>query len=436
MAPKLNELATDLLQGMGVVNRNGGSYLSQLIKLMRSRRCLIMLDGIESILQPQAFNGQYAENYADYHDFFHTVGSSSHQTCVITTSLENYGRTMLANSNTAIRNYKLTGLSTSAAQTIFNIGESAELGKASEQLINYYQGNPVILSFVAQIIRKLFNGNIEEFMAQNSLVFGEINQLLNKSFSRLSSLEKEILYWLASESYPMSLGEIQDGIPFSIYPVELIEALESLTQRSLIEAAQIEQRSVFDLSPMIREFVVNQFIAQIGNNFSLANRQSSLLSQGTIELGSINQTSHLSQWLQNRFKPGWQPVETLFAASGRSPARLRSAFSLRGSDIVKRFKQIELGTDSPIEILLVIAVSQLESAFKICVQAQPQLQAQTLPENLELSLIDPEDNVLATIAAQTEDNFIQLPYFRGAKSEKFTIGITLNSSEYREKFVI
>ena len=436
-APKLNELATDLLYAMGIIIKNGGLPLTQLIEQMRSRRCLIMLDGLESILQSQVFNGQYAEDYADYQEFFQAIGSNSHNSCVITTSLENFGRTMLPDSNTAVRNLKLTGLSKSAARSVFNIGgeESVEIEMA-ERLINYYQGNPAILNFVAQIIHKLFNSHLDEFLAQNSLVFGEINQLLNKSFNRLSILETEILYWLASESQPMSLSDIQNGIPLSIYPVELIEALESLNQRSLIETNQIQQRSVFDLSPMMREFVVNQFMTQIGNKFSLANRQTSLLSLGTIELGNTNQTNHLSHWLQNRFEPDWQPVETLFAASGRSRARLRSAFSLRGADVVKRFKQIQLGTDNLIEILLVVAVSQLESAFKICVQAQPTLQHQTLPDNLELSLIDPNDAVLATVTAQGSDNFIQLPYFRGAKSEKFTIGISLNSDSYREKFLI
>ena len=437
-APKSKDLALDLLNSMGVVTTNADLPLFQLIEQMRLRRCLIMLDGLESILQSQAFNGQYGQSYADYHEFFQTIGSSSHNSCMIATSLENFGRTMLVDSNTAIRNLRLTGLSKLAAKSVFRIGDenSAAKTEAVERLIDYYQGNPAILSFVAQIVRKLFNGNIDEFLAQRSLVFGEINQLLNKSFKRLSSLEKEILYWLASGSQAMSLSEIQTEIPLSIYPVELIEALKSLNQRSLVEATQIQQRSVFDLSPMIREFIVNQFITQIGNNFSLANRQNSSLSQGTIELGNTYQIGHLSNWLQNRFEPDWQPVEILLAASGRSPARLRSAFSLRGADVIKRFKQIQLGTDNPVGILLVIAVSQLESAFKICVQAQPTLQNQILPNSLELSLIDPDDVVLAAITAQAEDNFIQLPYFRGAKNEKFVIGISLNADRYREKFLI
>ena len=435
-APKLDELVVDVLESIGMVGKNNAATLSTLIEQMRSRRCLIMLDGIESILQSRTFSGQYRSGYEDYQKFFQTVGSSSHQSCVVTTSLENFGRTMLANSNTAIRQLKLTNLSLAAGRAVFKVEETCLNPDAAQKLIDYYQGNPAILSFVAQIIHQLFNGNIEEFQAQKSLVFGEINQLLGKTFDRLSTLEQEILYWLASETKLMSLQEIQQGVPFSIYPVELIEALESLTQRSLIEATQIEDRSVFDLSPMVREFVVNKFIDQLGNDFSLSNRQSSILSQRTIELGNINQTNHLSLWLQNCFEPDWQPVETLFAASGRSAARLRSAFSLRGDNVVKRFKQIELGTSNPITILLVIAVSQLESALKICVQAQPPFEHQTLPENLELSLFDPDSNELAKIVARAEDNFIQLPYFRGAKAEKFAIGINLDSRSHREKFLI
>lgn len=429
-APKLNELVTDLLYtGFGIIENNNAKLLPKLLEQMRSHSCLIMLDGIETVLKPQEFSGKYLSGYQDYADFWQLIGKSSHQSCMITTCLENFGRTMFATEdNSTVRNLKLKGLSISEAQPLLAVdsGDSS-ISDTSQNLIRYYQGNPAILGFAAQIIRNLFNGNLQEFVEQQSLVFGEIDRSLRVSFNRLSTLETEILYWLASESKPKSLAEIQDGIPLSIYSVELIEALESLTQRSLIEITQIQQRSVFTLLPMIQEFVVNQFIAQIGDNFSFANRQNSPLGQETIELSGTSQITHLSQWLQNKFETGWQPVETLFAASGRSPARLRSAFSLRGAGVVKRFKQINLGRDhvDNVEILLLIAVSQEESALKICVQAQPTLNQQTLPPRLQLSLISPDNSVLATIASELSDNFIQLPYFRGVKNENFLIGINL-----------
>jgi hypothetical protein len=440
LAPTLKKLLGDLLEsGFGIVEKDETEtkLLSQLIAQMREQSCLILLDGMEAILQPQAYSGSYLPGYEDYGEFFQVVGASSHQSCVVTTSLENFGRMIATTHNDfAIRNLKLSGLAATEAKLLLK-AKKIVTKAAESQLIEYYQGNPAILTFTAQIIRELFNGNATEFLGQKSLVFGEINCLLSKSFCRLSVLEREILYWLASEPQPMTLAAIQEGIPFSIYPVELIEALESLIQRSLIEPSQRQQRSVFVLSPMLREFITNQFIAQIGNNFSIANRQNPLLNENTIELGqSTKQITHLSQWLQHRFELGWQPVDVLFAASARSPARLRSAFNLRGEAVISRFKQIDLSADDRISVLLLIAISPEDSAIKICVQAQPVPQQQTLPANLQLKLKDANNTVLATIQAAAQDNFIQLPYFRGMPTEKFQISLDLNSDNYEEDFEI
>ena len=435
--PSLSGLLKDLLGTVGIVENNSRQLLPQSIELLQSHSCLILLDGMEAILQPQVFSGRYLAGYEDYGEFLRAVGESSHQSCVIFTSLENPGKIIPASSHDSpIRDYKLSGLTAVEAKSLLKREQIAAKSSA-EDLINYYQGNPAILTAVARIIRELFNGNVSEFFSQKTLVFGEINQFLAKSYSRISALEKEILYWLASETQPMSLLEIQDGIPLSIYPVELIEALESLMQRSLITATQRDSRSVFVLSPMMREFITNQFLAQIGNNFSLVNRQNSLSTENTIELGRTTpKPTHLSQWLQDRFESGWQPIAALFLAFERSPLRLRSAFNLRGEGVITRFKQISLSTDNSVSVLLSIAISQENSALKICVQAQPTPQQQILPANLQLSLKDADKTTLATIKSEARDNFIQLPYFRGVQTEQFTIELNLNSLSYEEDFVI
>ena len=436
-APKLTEFIEGLLQsgfGISTRNRNSNQLLSELMAQMRSRPCLMMFDGVEAILQPKTLSGRYLPDRENYAEFFKIVVETVHQSCVIVTSNENFNITTQSDSQSAVRSLKLSGLSTSEAVSLLE--SQVDITDIPLPLVEYYRGNPEILIAAARIIRELFNGNAREFMAQESLVFGEIARLISKSFDRLSAIETEILYWLASKSQPMTLAEIQESIPLSIYPVELIEALGSLTQRSLIETTRVEQRSVFTLSPTIAEFAIDRLIAQVGDNFSVANRQNSTIIDNTIELGKISQITHLSLWLENKFESGWQPVETLFAASGRSPARLRSAFNLRGEGVVKRFKQINLNTDDPVAVLLLVAIDPEETAFKICVQAQPALLEETLPDGLQLNLVDAENTVLATIASQSEDNFIQLPYFRGTKNEKFKVGIELDSASYREEFMI
>ena len=436
LSPSLPELLKDILNsGFNVYEKNRERFLSKLMVLMRSHRCLIMLDGIEAIMQPQALAGEYLTGYEDYDLFFKTLEQSPHQSCLVTTSLENISY-FSTNNNNFIRDWKLSGLSETEAKVLL---EAEQLNiKEAEDLISYYQGNPAMLIFAAQVIRELFNNSVREFLTQKSTILGEIHQRLNNSFIRLSVLEREILYWLTAESQPMSLEEIQNNLPLSIYPVELIEALKSLVQRSLLTTDRLKGRSVFILAPMIREFVCERFVAQIGNHPSLNNRLNSSLAKNTpIELGNLaSKTTHLSQWLENNFELDWQPLEMLFMVSGRSPARLRSAFNFRGAEIVKRFKQIELDRANSLAVLLVVAIVGDGSAFKICAQAQADLERQILPANLKLNLLDASDAILATIQARSQDNYIQLPYFRGVLQEEFGLRLSLNSITYQEKFVI
>ena len=436
-SPNLPELLEDILNsGFNLYEKDKDRRLSKLMVLLRSHRCLIMLDGTEAIMQPQALAGKYLPGYEDYDLFFKSIEQSPHQSCIVTTSLENISN-FSTNNNNFIRDWKLAGLSFTAAKALLK-AEKLSVQQGEEELISYYQGNPAMLIFAARIIRELFNDNVREFLAQKSTILGEIHQRLNNTFVRLSVLEREILYWLTAELQPMSLEQIQNNLPLSIYPVELIEALKSLVQRSLLTTDRLEGRSVFDLAPMMREFVCERFIAQIGNLSSLDNRLNSSLAKNTpIELGNLaSKTTHLSKWLENNFELDWQPIEMLFVASGKSPARLRSAFDFRGSEIVKRFKQIELDRATELAVLLVVAIVSDGSAFKICAQAQPDLEQQVLPANLKLNLLDDSATILATIQARSQDNYIQLPYFRGVLNEEFGLSLSLNSITYQEKFVI
>ena len=435
-APTLEELINSLLPSSFAAEEKS---LPQLIQFMRSRSCLILLDDIEAILQPGELSGKYRPGYENYGDLFRYIRDSYHSSCMILVGLETpEGIFQIEQHDSLFHSLKISGLATSDAKLLLAETEELLPSTSWEQLIEYYQGNPAILSIAAKIIKELFNGNVEEFLAQNSLVLGEINRLLDKTLQRLSILETEILYWAIGESKPVSLSEIKKNIPLSIFKVDLIEAIESLKARSLVKVDMLEQRSVIIIPPIIKELVTNYFIAQIGRKSASEERQKRIVKeQKIIELSLSNQkTTHLSQWLQDHFDRDWQPIEAIFAASARLPFRLRSAFNLRESVWVKRFKQIELITAKPTTVLLLVAISKEEQAFKICVQAQPAPERQNLPSNLCLSLMNENDQILAEIASENRDNFIQLPYFRGIEAESFKVGLTLDSASHEEKFVI
>lgn len=72
-------------------------------------------------------------------------------------------------------------------------GSELELKSLSDR----YAGNPLALKVVATTIKDLFEGNIAKFLNQETAVFGDMREILDQQFERLSKSEQEIMYWLA-----------------------------------------------------------------------------------------------------------------------------------------------------------------------------------------------------------------------------------------------
>jgi hypothetical protein len=437
-APTLSEIAMTLPHASG---ESEPDPVVKLLTAMRFQSCLLILDGVELILQPGQLAGHYREGYENYGELFQRICEGAHQSCLLVTGLENPREVArLEGEHLPVRSLILSGLSEPEAYPILR-AENLTAQEHWSTLLNYYRGHPSALKLIAKLIRDLLNGDVAAFLQHQSFVFEEIEELLERSFERLSLLEQEILYWLASESQPVSLAAIQAHIPLSIYPIEFLDALESLKQRSLVETTQSHGQSLFNLQPIVMEYMVKRFIAQVGGSPAASGWQHRLFSahEDSIELTpSIRAPVDLSQWFQNRFVPSWQPVDALFNASLNASSRVRSTFHLRGEAVIKRFKQIKLGTapTSPRVVLLVAINQEDDQAVKICVQAQPIQQEVILPASLKLALLDPSHTVLAEVVSQNQDNFIQLPYFRGRVQEQFKIQLTLNAVSHVEEFLI
>jgi hypothetical protein len=417
----------------------------------QARSWLLILNGLESILQPGQTAGHYQAQYTHYGDFFQQISENSHQGCVIVTSLEPPREFIrLEGQSAAVRSLMLSGLSLTESERIL---EEEQLIRSREwaTLINYYQGHPAALRIVSRIIRNLFNGSAVEFLKQQSFMFEDINKLLEQSFDRLSGLEKEILYCLASEGTPTMLATLQNLTrPLAVQAVELLEALDSLKQRSLLNIIHSENSVRFTLQPMIRDYVVHELIAQVCGVSAAQNWQERWALQSTISslalTPSVSKPTHLSEWLNNYFDADWKPVEMLLAPLTNSPNRLRSIFHLRGEATIKRFKRIQFKATSPTyqsndcsncSVVLLIAINpENDQTINICVQVQPNQEETTLPTNLKLYLLDASENILAEIESQEQDNFIQLPYFRGMPQECFKVQLSLNAKSHTEKFVI
>ncbi len=121
-------------------------------------------------------------------------------------------------------------------------------------------GNPLALQIVAETIADLFGGAIGPFLAQDTLVFGSISDLLDEQFGGLSALEQTILNWLAIAREPVTLEELRPLLVARLAPVQVLEAVDGLRRRSLIERGQ--RLGSLTLQSVVLEYVSAHLVDQ------------------------------------------------------------------------------------------------------------------------------------------------------------------------------
>src|SRR5437588_7339343 len=89
-------------------------------------------------------------------------------------------------------------------------------------------------------------------------VFGSIAELLEEQRARLSSLEQTVLSWLAILREPVTLEELLSVQVSPLPRVQVLEAVDGLRRRSLIERGQ--RVGSFTLQSVVLEYVTTRLV--------------------------------------------------------------------------------------------------------------------------------------------------------------------------------
>jgi hypothetical protein len=238
--------------------------LARLIQLLQEQRCLLVLDNVETVLQEGVWVGHYREGYEGYGELFRSVGEISHRSCLLLTGREKPREVnALEGQSLPVRSLTLSGLAEDKGRQIFQTkGEFHGCDQDWHDLVRHYAGNPLALKIIALVVQDLFDGDIGtlvELLREGTVVFGDIDALLQKQFDRLSSLEMLVIGWLALEREPTTLERLRECILSPVVGPRLVEVVSSLIRRSFVE----KSGSGFTLQPMVMEFVTNHLIEQI-----------------------------------------------------------------------------------------------------------------------------------------------------------------------------
>jgi len=136
------------------------------------------------------------------------------------------------------------------------------LRPAESGLVDYYGGNPLILSIVAATIQRLFDGSITDFLRQNTMILDEIREVLDRQFESLSAIEKDVMRVLVMQDTSLSFPDLRSRIPLSISTIVLLEALKSLKARSLIERTAADS----GLQPLLRDYAKKVLCCRCGSS--------------------------------------------------------------------------------------------------------------------------------------------------------------------------
>src|SRR5256714_10790844 len=233
--------------------------LSRLLAELRSLRVLLVLDNLEALLEAGEALGRLRPGYEGYGQLLEQVGHTGHQSCLLLTSREHPAALRALEGRRAfVRSLRLSGLSASACAQL--LGEHELVGSPEEyaRLAALYAGNPLALSIVAETIADLFGGAISPFLSGGTILFGSITQLLQEQWERLSALEQMVLSWLAILREPVTLEELQAVLVAPLAHAQVLEAVDGLRRRSLVERGQ--RGGSFTLQSVVLEFVTDRLI--------------------------------------------------------------------------------------------------------------------------------------------------------------------------------
>ena len=275
-APPIQELLIHLIQffsGRSMASQDIpediAGKITLLIDCLRSSRCLIVLDNIESLMCDFDRAGTCSDDHKEYSLLFQRLAESEHQSCILLTTREKPKEVATFEGDKfPVRSLYLGGFKEHEGEKILQCKGLEGTATELSDLVKYYNGNPLILKIVGTTIRDLFEGNIADFLRQDTAVFGDIHDLLTQQFQRLLDLEKKLMYWLAINREPVTLEQLQEDLVYSVTQLKLVDGLESLSRRCLIDKVNLdtnedESNTSFTLQSVVLEYVTNQLVEKI-----------------------------------------------------------------------------------------------------------------------------------------------------------------------------
>ena len=263
--------AIDFLSAHHLVPPEGEpSRLALLLQLLRDEPSLLVLDNFETVLEPGQSEGRYRDGFTGYGRLLRAVGETRHQSCLLVTSRE--APPELALLDRGLRRLQLGGLGVREGRVLLGDKQLTGDQQAWANLVARFGGNGLALKVVGESIRDVFDGDIAAFLEQagSSWLFGGIRRVLADQIERSSPLEQQLLRVLAVQREPMTLVRLIDELGQHARQGSVLDAVEALRRRSLLERAGTAGAAAFTLQSVVLEYATDRMVTEISDEIAHA----------------------------------------------------------------------------------------------------------------------------------------------------------------------
>lgn len=240
-----------------------GLLLSRLVDHLRKERILLIVDGLQSVLQVNKGSISYRKEQEEYGQFLRSLVTTSHQSLLVATSRIKPKMLEYYDSN-RVKFLGVRGLSKPEAASLFDSHGSSpkQTGKLGV-LTEAFLGNPQLLTVIRSYMGDFVDSENEpQQLFQELCLIEEVRSLLERELAYVSELEREIGYWLAISCSAVSIGDLVACTNHSASRLKF--GLDSLVRRSLA----VREGSHYFLMPILQAYLKRKLVQNavaIGN---------------------------------------------------------------------------------------------------------------------------------------------------------------------------
>ena len=270
IAPPPKSLFTDILLFLvekedNFVSMEEEKLVRLVIDELRRKRCLLIIDNVESVFSIGEGVGRYRPGYESLARFFSLVGSTNHNSCLVLTSREKpLEIVQMEGANSPVRSMYLPGVSQEEGRTILQDKQLIGSDEEWHVFIEKYSGNPLALRLASEFIKETLDGDLSAFIKEETIALVNIEDILDQQIARLPEDQVEILYWLSINREALDIDTILgDVIPMKPR-MQLLEVINSLIRRSLTQ--RINKK--FTLQNVVMEYMTDRLVSEVVSFFT------------------------------------------------------------------------------------------------------------------------------------------------------------------------